>query len=157
MSSTKPLGVVLLVLSLPLLLGAIVYLFMTDPPLPAFVSDDLAKTGTAVGGAGVGFLFLGVILLVVSPKKKVAPVVVVPPPAQTYEIKRTAMDVGSSSRQTVGDELQTQLDLVNQKMGRLKVQFGMGELSNESYKTLMGQYEVEKAAVERRILESQGR
>lgn len=157
MSALKALGIVLLLMSLPLLVGAILYLFMAAPPGPSFVAEDPAKTGIALGAGGALFLLLGVILLVVSPKKEPTPVVVVTPAPQTYEIKRTEMDLGSSSRQTVGDDLQAQLDLVNQKMGRLKVQFGMGELSSESYKTLMAQYESEKAAVERRILESQGR
>jgi hypothetical protein len=48
------------------------------------------------------------------------------------------------------------MDAVKQKLSRIKVQYGMGELSSESYRTLTQQYELEMAAIERKVLDQQG-
>ena len=157
LGAAKIIGIVLMVLSVPALLGSVVFLFSEVRPLEPFVNDSAESTGYGLAGIGVLFLTLGVIMLLIGPRtrtpKALASAVAQP---QQVEIKRTEMNWGSQTVASPSDQLQEALDEVNRKMGQAKVQYGMGELSNESYKLLMGQYEKEKGAIEAQIIQQRG-
>jgi hypothetical protein len=158
LAGTKVVGLILLILSIPLILLGILYLFSDVDAVPQIVPDDRNMSGYAAAGAGAVFLLLGVVLMLLTPKPKgvvVAPTAVAPP--QQFEIKRTEMNWGTTSQaKTASEDLQDQMDAVKQKLSRIKVQYGMGELSSESYRTLTQQYELEMAAIERKVLDQQG-
>ncbi|HLE47031.1 MAG TPA: hypothetical protein VI818_01945 [Candidatus Thermoplasmatota archaeon] len=158
MGAPKIIGIILIVLAVPLFLGAIVFLFSEVRPVEPFVQDDPAKTGYGLAGIGVLFLTMGVILLLVGPRgpriPKGAAVAAAQP--QQVEIKRTEMNWGSGQTAAPSDQLQEALDDVNRKIGQAKVQFGMGQLSNESYKILMAQYERERGVIEAQIVAQRG-
>ncbi|MBI2078515.1 MAG: hypothetical protein HYT80_09140 [Euryarchaeota archaeon] len=145
-------------LSVPVFLGTIVYLFSDIRPIEPFVQNDPNKTGYGMGGVGVLFLTLGIILLLVGPRGPRVPkgAAVAAAQPQQVEIKRTEMNWGSSQAATPSDQLQEALDEVNRKIGQAKVQYGMGQLSNESYKLLMAQYEKERGAIEAQIVQQRG-
>lgn len=153
MGTGRTAGAILLVISVPVFVAALVLVYSTDPPIPAFAGGDAELSGYLLAGLGAVLLVVGVVLLVVSPK---APRVQAGVPAespQVVEIKRTEMDWGAGPQKTVADELHERLETVNQKIGRAKVRFGMGQLSKETYKTLIAELEAEKAVVERQILD----
>jgi hypothetical protein len=161
LATTKGFGILLIIVSMLLLLAGVSYLFMATSPLPSLVKQDPTLTGYAAGGAGLLALLLGVVLLVIAPKPAVPIVVPVTQPAlQTVEIKRTEMNWGSGARPAAqadaSEDLSGRLEGINQRLGRLKVQYGMGELSNESYKTITTQLEQEKADIELRLYQGKG-
>lgn len=104
------------------------------------------------GVLGVLGLALVVSAIVMLAKRTPSPQVVSqapePAPPQVVEVKRTEMNWGSQGGPEVPDDLQSQLDDVDQRMGRLKVQLGLGQVSNESFKRQMAELEDEKAGVE---------
>lgn len=158
MSGAKIAGGILIGLSILVLLAGVLLAFGSEDSTPSFlkealVGDDVAKTGYVYMAVG-GFLLVGGVVLLLLPghKTEFKAVVAPRPVAQTVEIKRTQMDFAKPAAGP-GSALDEELEGVNQKMGRLKVQFGIGELSSASYQTLMAQLEAEKAAIERKILE----
>lgn len=155
MGAGRVVGSVLVVASIALLVAAVLQLYGAAPPLPA-VGGDFETTGYVVGGLGVVVLAGGVVLFILRPRSKTAKVGTPVEPMQQVVIKRTEMNWGpqTSVSRTPSDDLQSQLDAVNQKIGRLKVQYGIGELSGETYKALIIEYEKERAAVELRIIEA---
>lgn len=153
MGAMRGIGAFLLILSVPAFLAALIAMFSSAELIPAFLGDN---TGYALLGVGALLLVLGVVLLVVSPKEKVvAHGTVVAAPEQQVEIKRTEMNWGSSAAKAPSDEMQTQLDAINQKIGQAKVRYGVGDLSGETYKMLLADYEKERAEIQRRILDQQ--
>ena len=156
LSAAKILGIILLVLSLPLLGLAVMYLGSEEPPVAPFIGDEPSMSAYVLLGVAALFIVLGIILLLVKPRAAPAPVVVAAPaPPQEITIKRTEMNWGTQPvAASPTAQLESALDAVNQKIGRLKVQYGMGEISNESYKRMMVTYESEKAQIEQQILET---
>lgn len=154
MSGTKLAGVILLVLAVPLAVLGLMYLF-SDVDVPDLVPGDRGLSGYAAAGAGALLLLVGVVLMVVGRKPHAAAAPQSAVATEQYEIKRTEMNWGARPT-AVPEDLQAQLDAVNHKLSRIKVQYGMGELSSESYKTLTQQYEQEKAVIERKVIEQQG-
>lgn len=150
MGAARTLGIVLLVLSIPVLLAAVVS-YGSEGTMPAIFGPS---TGIVLAAAGVGLLLFGIVFIVVAPKKKVvaAPVAPPPPPPQV-EIKRTEMNWGANKPKSASDELQEELEAVNQQIGKIKVQYGIGELSNEAYKLMMADYEKKKSKIEKKIIE----
>lgn len=155
MGAGRVFGSLLVLVSIGLLILAVLQLYGASPPLPA-VGGGTATTGYVVGALGVLGLAGGVVLLVAGPRKKSTPSGTVLEPAQQVVIKRTEMNWGpqTSVSRAPSDDLQAQLDAINQKIGRLKVQYGIGELSGETYKVLIVEYDKERAAIELRIIES---
>lgn len=157
LGATKILGIIVMVLSVPLLLGGVLFMFSTNPPMDPFVQDDATKTGYALVAAGVLFLLLGLILLLIGPRTKVLKgAAEAAPQPQQIEIKRTEMNLGGQQAASPSEQLQEALDDINRKIGQAKVQYGMGQLSNESYKLLTSQYEKEKGAIEAEIIRQRG-
>lgn len=153
MGAMRGIGAFLLILSVPAFLAALIFMFSSAGLIPAILGDN---TGYALLGLGALLLVMGIVLLVVSPKKKTvaqAPVAVAP--QQQIEIKRTEMNWGSSAAKAPSDEMQTRLDAINQKIGQAKVRYGVGDLTGETYKMLLADYEKEKTEIQRHILDSQ--
>jgi heme/copper-type cytochrome/quinol oxidase subunit 2 len=150
MGASRALGAVFLVLSVPVLLAGVLVRFSSTSVVPAFLGES---TFLVLLGLGTSMLLLG-ILFVIGITRKKAVVAAAPAPETTaeVEIKRTEMNWGSQTKAAPSDELQDALDKVNQKIGRAKVQYGVGELSADSYKLLIADYEKEKAEIQRRIL-----
>ncbi|HEX9816279.1 MAG TPA: hypothetical protein VGB18_04810 [Candidatus Thermoplasmatota archaeon] len=142
-----------MVLSVPAFLAALVAMFSSAELVPLVLGDN---TGVALLGMGGILLIVGVVLLVVSPKKKpMAQGAVVVAAPQQIEIKRTEMNWASNAAKAPSDEMQTQLDAINQKIGQAKVRYGVGELSGETYKMLLADFEKEKTEIQRRILDAE--
>lgn len=156
MGSLKIIGIVLLVLAVPLVLAAILYMGSSDPPIPVFVGDDATKTGYVAGGAGGFLLLAGIVLLIVSPRARRQELAVAETGPQEVVIKRTEMNLAGATPRSEAEALNDQLEAINQKISRIKVKFGMGEVSNESFKRLMAEYEQERAGIEKQIYDAEG-
>lgn len=153
MGAMRGIGALLLILSVPAFLAALVFMFSSAELVPAFLGDS---TGYALLGLGASLLIAGVVLLIVSPRARhVEQAPVAAAPTQQIEIKRTEMNWGAPKPNAPSDEMQTQLDAVNQRIGQAKVRYGVGDLSGETYKMLLADLEKEKAEIQRRILDSE--
>lgn len=72
-----------------------------------------------------------------------------PPPSEVVVIKRTEMNWQPLPKSMSPEQrLQERLDDVNGRMGRVKVQFGLGHVSKDTYKKLMEDLEREKTEIE---------
>lgn len=155
-AATKALGSAFTVLAIPMLLAALVLLASEE----TFVPDPLGdrdQSGMLYAGVGLAFLVVGVVFLVMKPK---APAVApesraASPPRRQVEIKRTEMNVGrpepsSSAPKTAESSLDAEIEEMTRKISRLKVQYGMGEISKESFRRLRDELEQEKAELELR-------
>src|SRR5688572_22948897 len=100
--------------------------------IPEIMEGNRDASGFIALGAGALLLVLGIVMMLLKPKQ--APVVVqrvAPVPQQQVEIKRTEMNWGAGApTRSASEDLQAELDAINQKVSRVKVQYGMGELSN---------------------------
>jgi uncharacterized membrane protein len=157
---------VLFVVAVLLLAGGIV-MFGSQDEMAAVpqVSEDRALSGGLYTLFGVAFFAMGTVLLFMergqerreaAAEQEAAARAAKPaaPRTRQVEIKRTVMDVAPAAFQpaTVGPD-HAALDDVNRKMARLKVQFGMGEVSRESYRHIMETLEHEKSEIELRLLD----
>jgi hypothetical protein len=153
MGAMRGFGALLLILSVPAFLAGIIVMFSSSDLIPEVLGEN---TGYAFMGLGALLLIVGILMLVISPKPKVAvQAPVAAAPVQQIEIKRTEMNWGSNTKAAPTDALQSELDAINQKIGQAKVRYGVGELSGETYKMLLSDYEKEKAEIQRRILSEQ--
>lgn len=153
MGATRGIGALLLILSVPAFLAALIAMFSSAELVPLFLGDN---TGYALLGLGAVLLIAGIVLLVAAPKAK--PAVQAPvtaAPTQQIEIKRTEMNWGAPKPNAPSDAMQSELDAINQRIGQAKVRYGVGELSGETYKMLLADLEKEKAEIQRRILDSE--
>lgn len=152
MGAMRGIGALVLILSVPTFLAGLIAMFSTSELVPPVLGDS---TGVALLGLGGVLLLAGILLLVISPKKEAPEQPVVGAPVQEVEIKRTEMNWGAGQSKPPTDELQSELDAVDQKIGQTKVRYGVGELSGEAYKMILADYEKERAAIQRRIIEQQ--
>lgn len=152
-AATKALGVALIVLSVPILLAALVLVGSEETFVPA-VAGDRVESGMVYGGVGFAFLVVGVVFLLLKPKRRVTPEAPPQPQRRTVEIKRTKMDVGrsepSAGTEGAASSLDAEIEELTRKISRLKVQYGMGEISKESFRRLRDELEKEKAELELR-------
>src|SRR5687767_3029895 len=108
MGATRGIGALLLILSVPAFLAALVAMFSSADVIPEFLGEN---TGYALLGIGALFLIAGVVLLIVAPKSA-ATVVQAPvaaAPTQQIEIKRTEMNWGAPKPNAPTDEMQSKL------------------------------------------------
>jgi predicted membrane protein len=152
MAAMKIIGILMLVLSAPALLAALLFVGSTDPPLP-FWFGDVASVNAVIWMSVGAFLFtLGTVAMLVKPKPKQAAPQLATQATQGVEIKRTRMDVGLASEAPQQDPDDARLEEVNMQLARLKVQYGMGDLSGESFKQLSQALNKEKAELELKML-----
>lgn len=158
-TATKALGVALIVLAVPIVLAGLLLIGSEQTFVPAAVGDE-TQSAMVYGGIGLAFLVVGVVLLLMRPKPKVTPDAPPRPERRTVEIKRTEMNVGRpepAPSPAGGDsDLDAQIDELTRKISRLKVQYGMGELSKESFRRLRDELEQEKAELELRRVQERG-
>lgn len=141
----KGLGWVLLVVGLALA-GYGVAQFAMDSVPAGPLPPPLAQGGSLA----VGFVLVvfSLVLLIRTPRVAPAPAPAPPAPAapEVVEVKRTEMNW--ASRPEAADDSDALVE-VRQKMGRLKVQYGLGEVGNESYKRQMADLEAQEAEIEK--------
>ncbi len=157
-AATKAVGVVLIVLAVLILLAALVLIGSEETFVPAAVGDR-TQSGLVYAGAGVAFLAIGVVLLLLKPKRRVTPDAPPQPQRQAVEIKRTEMNVGrpepTTGASAGSSSLDDEIDEMTRQLSRLKVQYGMGEISKESFRRLRDELEKEKAELELRRVEEE--
>lgn len=155
-AATKALGSAFTVLAVPMLLAALVLLASEETFVPDPLGDR-GQSGILYAGVGLAFLVVGVVFLVMKPK---APQVTpearsASPPRRHVEIKRTEMNVGRPEpspgpAEAAESSLDEEIEEMTRKISRLKVQYGMGEISKESFRRLRDELEKEKAELELR-------
>lgn len=107
-------------------------------------------------GLGLGLLLLVIALVFLTRQPKMGPAAVEAPPLaapETVEVKRTEMRWAERPAAQEG-EVTTEIEGVRQQLARLKVQYGLGEISNESYRRLSAELEAKLAELERAEYES---
>lgn len=122
--------------------------FSDSDALPGLTEDRMLSA--AVAGV-VGAVSLLIALVVAFAAKPRAPPPAPGPAAAAPEvvvIKRTAMDWGEPAPRPAED-LEGRLEEIDQRLGRLKVEYGTGQLSSEGYKALVNDLEAEKVRLER--------
>lgn len=112
--------------------------------------------GAWVATTGLLFVVLGVLVLL-RPGRPPVPDVPAPAPPEPVEIKRTEMRWDENRPPVSPDPFQAQRDDVERRKARLKVRYGMGELSDHSYRALMTELEAEELEIERRGARSANR
>lgn len=130
--------------------------------VPRFLENQAEVAGVpiyavALGAIGLFLAVLGLVFLMRSPPSE-APSTPPPAPAAAAEpitIKRTQMDWGGNVADGP-DDADTEeaaapatdaLDDVHRRMGKLKVDYGLGKLGANAYHELMRELEAEEAAI----------
>ena len=144
---SKALGWILLVLGLAVAGYGVALASGAALPPPSL--ETPAGWGAALA-VGVVVLIVALVLVTRTPKLAPAAAPLPPPPAvpETVEIKRTEMRWGE--RQAAPEAAATtEIESTREQLARLKVQYGLGELSAESYRRLSADLEAKLAELER--------
>jgi hypothetical protein len=149
---SKSLGWILLVLGL--VVAGYGVALLAGAALPTGGVSDRAAWG---GALAVGLVFLVVALVLITRTPKLGPAAApAPPPVpqpETVEVKRTEMRWGERPATQEAPET-SELEGTRQQLARLKVQYGLGELSAESYRRLSEELEAKLAQLERAEMEN---
>lgn len=151
MAATKPIGWILFLAGL-IVAGYGLGVALAPEKLPDWNPQD-RTVGWGVLGGGALLLILGFVLIVRRHPIPMSPAPKEPPkPVETVEIKRTEMNWPRAEGRGEQETTDARIEAVQQKMARLKVDFGLGKISPDAFAKLIKELQEQEAEFQRERL-----